>query len=36
VRSYNESVSDEVRRSTNYLSDAFEAFIAQKRKEANL
>jgi hypothetical protein len=36
VRSYNESVSEDVRRSTNYLVDAFEAFIAQRRKEANL
>jgi hypothetical protein len=34
VRSYNESVSDDVRRTTNYLVDAFDAFIAQKRREA--
>jgi hypothetical protein len=36
VRSYNESVSEDVRRSTNYLADAFDAFIAQRRREANL
>src|SRR5262249_46217744 len=34
IRSYNESVSEEIRRNTNYLTDALEAFIAQKRKEA--
>src|SRR5262245_51566587 len=35
VRSYNESVSDEVRRNTNYLGDAFDALIQKMRREIN-
>jgi hypothetical protein len=35
VRSYNESVPEDVRRNTNYLVEAFDAFITQKRKDAS-
>ena len=34
VRSYNESVPDEVRRNTNYLADAFDALMQKMRRES--
>ncbi|HJZ84535.1 MAG TPA: hypothetical protein VKN99_05155 [Polyangia bacterium] len=36
VRSYNETVTDEVRRTTNYLDQAFDALLQRLRKEMNL
>jgi hypothetical protein len=36
MRTYNESVSEDVRRGTNYLADAFDALVQKTRKELNL